>query len=685
LRGPEGGPARHAPSASPGAIPPATGARLLAQAQPALQNALLLGACLLIAFLAYRPGLSGDFVFDDQANILENDSLDITRLDGAHLWQAAWSGDSGPLKRPVSMVSFALNRYFYGLDPFAFKTANVLLHLLTGVAVYVFVLLVLRAYRRHDPHLDTARERAIALTTSAAWLLHPLNVSTVLYVVQRMAVLSALFTLAGLSFYLRGRERLEAGSGSRFAMTACVLGCTALATLSKENGALLPLYLVVLEWVLYGFRSRYPATQRFLNGFFFALVVLPCLLAALVLASGDYGWAQGYGSRDFSLGERLMTEARAIWLYISLVLVPDISRMGLFHDDFPISHGLLDPPTTLAALAGLAGFLAGAWAARCRAPLLTLGVLFFLVGHGMESTFLPLEPVFEHRNYLPSLGLLLPAAYLLLRAGPVVWMRAQGPLVLALLTALTLGTAARAGDWGNPLLLALAEEQNHPASPRAAYEVGKVYANLIVADPAHANEYYRQARQYYERATALDGHFADGLFGLVAMSAYLHRPPEPDWFTALETRLARPPLAAASPNWIGRLVQGQIRHNYDLSPEHMDALFGATLGNPAATGHQKAAVLSAAAAYYGLYRGDLDRALGYARAAVKHAPDDIPLRLGFARLLAAAGRLQAARAQMQSARMRDRWGVHALLIAAAEGVLESRPDLRRSSTRRAAD
>jgi hypothetical protein len=55
---------------------------------------------------------------------------------------------------------------------------------------------------------------------------------------------------------------------------------------------------------------------------------------------------------------------------------------------------------------------------RKRFPIVAFAVLWFLVGHSLESTVFPLEIIHEHRNYLPALGPLLALTYLLLFALP---------------------------------------------------------------------------------------------------------------------------------------------------------------------------------------------------------------------------------------------------------------------------
>ncbi|MDR1848793.1 MAG: hypothetical protein LBQ75_02015, partial [Zoogloeaceae bacterium] len=168
-------------------------------------SGLLLALCLCIVVL-YAPGLGGDFVFDDTGNIINNSALAITSLDFASLNAAAWSGDAGPLGRPLSVLSFALNYYFAGLDSFYFKLTNLILHLINTLLVFFLARIIFSGFlkQRTTPECLTKNPdfpTQGALMAAALWGMNPLNLTSVLYVVQRMVSLSTLFGLAALLLY----------------------------------------------------------------------------------------------------------------------------------------------------------------------------------------------------------------------------------------------------------------------------------------------------------------------------------------------------------------------------------------------------------------------------------------------------------------------------------------------------
>lgn len=194
---------------------------------------------------------------------------------------------------------------------------------------------------------------------------------------------------------------------------------------------------------------------------------------------GHWLWA-GYEFRSFSLSERLLTEGRVIWFYLGLIFFPRQGALGLQHDDLVISSGIFTPWTTLPALAGLAGLIWLFWRTRTRNPLVSFGIAWFLVGHLLESTALPLEIAHEHRNYLPLFGILL----LGLASGLVKALNSHGPIkTLGIaLTAVTLAlpfiTALRSLQFGEEIRRSDLEAQFHPNSARAQYEAGRNLAEF---------------------------------------------------------------------------------------------------------------------------------------------------------------------------------------------------------------
>ena len=373
-------------------------------------------------FVVYQPGLQGPFLLDDYPNIVANKLIAVDTLDGEHLRDAAFSLGNRPYPhRGLARLSFALNYYFAGgrFDVFAFKLTNVVIHVLNGLLVYWLSVLLLRRYagvaRGSSVQAGwSAMQSYLPLLVAALWLLHPIQLTSVLYVVQRMTSMSAFFVLAGLLLFVMGRVRLESGRSSGLGwMFAGLAGGVGLGYLCKQNAVLLPFYAFLVELFFFRHEVLPPVARRRLYGFYALTVGLPVVagLAGLVFA-----WdviAEGYVYRDFTVWERLLTESRVLFFYLGLLVVPHIRSFGLYHDDIVLSTGLLEPWTTALSVLSWAVLLGLAlWGVRRRA-IWSFGLLWYLLGHSLESSFVSLELVFEHRNYLPSFGIVFALAYYL--------------------------------------------------------------------------------------------------------------------------------------------------------------------------------------------------------------------------------------------------------------------------------
>lgn len=425
-------------------------------------------AALIAIWLAYKPGLAGGFLFDDFANLPtlgETGPIDNSPALARYLT----SGTADPTGRPVAVASFLIDAQNWPADPLPFKRTNLLIHLL-NVSLLAFLLLTLG--RRSG--LIENQARNAALLGAAIWGLHPIMVSTTLYVVQREAMLPATFTLAALLAWLAGRDRITRGHialGTALELTAIGLG-TALATLSKANGILLPFYILLIEHLLLRplDTQALHKTHRTISGLLWFAVV--AVIAYLIYkASLLLGIGKVFG-RDWSIEQRLMTEPRVMWDYLRLLWLPRPFTSGLFNDQFRASTSLLQPWTTLPALAGVFGLIAAAWFLRKRAALWSLAILFYFAGHLLESTTIALELYFEHRNYLPALLLFWPLAIWLVAHGET--QRARLALSIIIICGLGWMTHSRATVWGDTTQQAVLWAKLNPESPRAQSYVTQI-------------------------------------------------------------------------------------------------------------------------------------------------------------------------------------------------------------------
>ncbi|MGH8501855.1 MAG: tetratricopeptide repeat protein [Gammaproteobacteria bacterium] len=442
---------------------------------------------LLTGLMVFWPGLHGPFLLYDEANLHT-----LGRQGGIGDWRAllefALSGEAGPLGRPLTLLSFALNGQTWPTDPWPFKYTNLLIHLLNGVLVFV-----LASQLGGLAGGDKRRVQMLAFAAMTLWLVHPMHLSTIMLVAQRMTELSALFTLAGLILYVHGR-RLAIGRPLRgYACLSAGIGAGGLlAVLSKENGVLLPLYALVIEATL--IRAAALPRPIYWRAWLSAFLILPLALLLSHLLMTWWGVGRGFEAREFTQLERLLTETRVLIDYLRHIFIPRIAGAGLFHDDYAASTGLFNPVSTLACTIVLSALAVVAAATRRRQPVLSFAILWFFAGHALESTFVPLELYFEHRNYLPMLGPLFALGYYLLAARGTMPRLAPAALGSYIVLELCL-TLSASPVWGNYALAAHVWALEKPRSVRA---------QQMAADYWVSQGDYDRAVPYLRRAGALN-------------------------------------------------------------------------------------------------------------------------------------------------------------------------------------
>ena len=418
-------------------------------------EASMLAAILAVVYLIFLPGLGAPLQFDDVGNL-----AGLSEVVDFHSAAAfALSGEAGPLGRPLALLTFALQAPSWPGSVVDLQRVNVLIHLLNGALAACLALKLSRLFPE-----AVKRPAPVAIVIAGLWMLQPLLASTSLMLIQRMTLLAATATLVGLILFVEGRTRLGDPKGTGFqVMTAGIVGGTVMAVLSKESGALVPLYAWVLEVTLLR-RAGLPQS-RSLRAWSAVFLGGPVILLVAYVGWSWRAILEGYGHRPFGIGERLATEMVILWDYVRLILLPKLSLLGPFHDDYEV----LSPvnPATVVATAGWAVAAVGAYLARRWAPLLSLAIGWFVVGHLLESTVFPLELFFEHRNYLPSLGIIAVVAVTpCIAKGTPSRALVAGLAAYGMISAWTLYQVTSL--WGEPRLAAHFWAETHPGSPRAA-------------------------------------------------------------------------------------------------------------------------------------------------------------------------------------------------------------------------
>lgn len=408
----------------------------------------------LIVVSLYWPGMSGAFFYDDYSNL--NGLSNITNLQ--KLIEYVFSGNAGPLGRPIALLTFGLQSTYWPADGTILLGTNVAIHACN--AVLVFYLCRQLRLLTHNSFEASRSNNEFALIAAAFWALSPILASTSLILVQRMTGLSALFVLLGLLAYLSCYSHFKNRPYQQFLVQALILGtATIFSALSKENGVLLPSLAFAIEIALL---NNAGSAQKYRN---IRLTVLGLSVAVFLVYLSPIArpWFEINEYRGFSSWQRMQGELVILWRYIYLTLFPKIAYFGPFQDQVDLGYSIGD--IGLSAFAWLL-ITSIAFGLRKRNPWLWFAVLWFLIGHMIESGPLLLEPYFEHRNYIPLLGLATLIAHASSAAiqhwGQLARLAIYGYLAILAAILLTLTSL-----WGKPLQAADFWVETNPGSIRA--------------------------------------------------------------------------------------------------------------------------------------------------------------------------------------------------------------------------
>lgn len=592
---------------------------------------------LLVCALAYAVALPAPFIFDDDGAVVRNPT--ILRLGPEALRPpSVGSTTSG---RPITNLTFALDRALTRGAPWGYRLTNVAIHALAALALLALVRRTLMAGRERFGLPPTAVAGSVALL----WAVHPLQTESVTCIAQRTESLCGLLVLLSLAAFARG-----AGTGRRRWLAASVAAC-AVGMGVKEVMAVAPVLVLLYDRTFVA--GSFAGAWRARRGYYRALAATWIPLAALVLDGGAARGASAGFDRGVSSWDYLLTQADALLLYLRLAIWPH--PLVLDYGTAVVSSWRevwWQGPTVLALLA------ATGWALVRRPAAGFLGAAFFLV-LAPSSSVVPLvtQTVAEHRMYLPLAAVLL---LLTAWAGPAIrrWPRHAAAAVAVLAAGGLVGTVDRNRDYRSATTLWADNVAQRPGNPRG-------HLNLALALAADGDK--AAAGRHFARAVALgpdyvSGHYNHGTFLLgegrwEEAAAALARavalaPDHADAQVNLGTALVRAGRAAdALPHFAAAL---RLAPEADVAYNHGQALLA--LGRETEARDQFAAALrlqpDLALARSALARLDArgePRTEPELRAALAANPDDGAAHARLGLLLARAGRLEESAAHLEAA------------------------------------
>ncbi|MDA3896689.1 MAG: hypothetical protein PF482_11160 [Desulfobacteraceae bacterium] len=444
----------------------------------------------------YANSLRAPFIFDDFTAIIKNNpKLQINELTFSALKNV--TVHSSTKNRPLASITLALNHYFGGADTFGYHVVNTVIHIFTGICLFFLMIKILEqpvgAYGENNPLSGNGRRIVwIAFLSTLIWLIHPLQTNAVIYIVQRMTSLSALFYILSMLLYIHGRTLMRQ---RRFGASVCFLsGCLfsgICAVASKENAATLPLFIFLFEWFF--MQDLRPIKLRtMLVGGIISVVIFWGMALFFLGAHPVDRILAGYGHWGFTLPERVMTEFRVIAYYVSLIFFPHPDRLMLDYD-YPISHSFIDPGTTvISVLMLLLVFFTAEYSAKKR-RLLAFCLLWFLGNLMIESSVIGIEIIYEHRLYLPSMMIFLLLIYEGDKIISAKWVKQT--IVMAMVLTLSLWTFQRNQTWGDG---AVFWKDNVRKAPHDARPLQNIAYSM------QQKELHEEAVLYYKKSLDLE-------------------------------------------------------------------------------------------------------------------------------------------------------------------------------------
>jgi hypothetical protein len=434
-------------------------------------------ALILCCSSIFTAGIGAGYLFDDASSVLP-----VLTLRGSPelFWEVVFNDRSGPLGRPVSIFSFAIEQLWFPAGPSFSQAISVGVHALNALMVFYLGSLVFSV-------LNFPRSTLLALFLALLWACAPQKVSSVLYITQRMTLLATSFVLLTLISYVKARRSRDRYRQSAW-LAAAILSAI-FAPFAKETGVLaVPTAAAIELFVFAGVRKT--LTVRVIRGAAFAILALGLIGFCYVGFSEYLRSDVSFAGRNFSFADRLLSSPGILVDYARQFFIPDVGKMGVLHDDFP----LLGPRQRPLAYSVSVLLVAGACfyliytTFRQQKSLLATGLAIFLIGHSLETFYFPLELYFEHRNYFPSLGL----AFASIAAGrsicrtwrpPKLLITAFASTYLFIGCALTLSLAL---VWRDSSTLLIHHLSGHKDSSRANAEMSFLMAKLGQEQSAHS-------------------------------------------------------------------------------------------------------------------------------------------------------------------------------------------------------
>jgi len=418
-------------------------------------------AIIILGCLIYSNTFFSPFHFDDDKFIVYNANIkDLSNVGAIYR-------SLGHPSRFIAFTTFALNYHFHGLEVFGYHLVNLLIHVGNGLLLWWFILLLFKT-----PELSAqsfaARKDTWALLIALLFLTHPLQTQAVTYISQRFASLATLFYLGSICLYLRARLEKK---GRIFFFSAALISAVA-GMFTKQITFTLPLMITLIEisFLKHQISLKNKRVWVFAIGMMLLLLIIPLFyqfnISKVLLAEGR---SRSNPDDIISWGNYVYTQIHVVVTYLRLFMIPLGQNLDY---DYHIVQSLWTIATFCKFfIHGL--ILTIAWRVRRQHQLISFGLFWFYVALCVESLIPIPHVIFEHRMYLPSIGLCIAAVFTL---ATVSKKYPQMIVCLYLIIAsLAVLTYERNKVWQSPITLWSDVVKKSPQKTRGYYNLGAMY------------------------------------------------------------------------------------------------------------------------------------------------------------------------------------------------------------------
>lgn len=423
-----------------------------------------LALIIISAFIVYFNSLSIPFYLDDYYSIVENPAV--------HSFANLIEHRNYQIMRIIGYFSLASNYAIHDTSVLGYHFFNLLVHIIASISVFFLLRGLIKTLKNSSDSRSLGNFITyLPIIGALFFALHPLQTQAISYIIQRHASLAAMFYIACMAAYVYARV----SANKKYYLLTLI--CFIAALLSKENTVTLPLALAMIEIIFFQQASgRKTAIFGAIGLFLVAILYLALNFFLGIDFSTIDRFTHTADVSHISRWEYFSTQALVVWSYIGLFFWPTSLHLEydvILQTEFSRALGF-------ALLLHFCLILFALYSAK-RRPLIAFAILFYYLAHSIESGIIPIRDyAFEHRTYLPNLGLVILLSYLFcwlfqIRLKNKKSIKAILLLLLGLLFTLGGLTYARNQEWAKPIDFYLNETQHSPNKERAWAELGKVY------------------------------------------------------------------------------------------------------------------------------------------------------------------------------------------------------------------